>query len=167
MEKIKKILAPTDFSDLSQVGVRYALNLAKSTGAEATVYHVITLGELMDSGKKMNEEFRGYVPHPLRNPLETYQRVLARFLKDHFPDHIRQVSVREKVQVGVPHKSIVELAETDGSDLIVISTHGRTGLSHMLVGSVSEKVVRQAPCPVLSIHPQAKEKASEGFVGVT
>ena len=167
MEKIKKILAPTDFSELSKVGVRYALNLAKSTGTEVTVYHVVTPGELMDSSIEINEEFRGYVPHPLRNPLETYQRVLARFLKDHFSDHIRQVSIREKVQLGVPHKSIVELAETDGSDLIVISTHGRTGFSHMLVGSVTERVVREAPCPVLSIHPQAKEKASEGFVGMT
>ncbi len=167
MEKIKKILAPTDFSELSQVGVRYALNLAKSTGAEVTVYHVIIPGDLMQSNKEVKEEFPGFVPHPLRNPLETYQRVLARFLKDHFSDHIRQVSIREKVQLGVPHKSIVELAETDGSDLIVISTHGRTGFSHMLVGSVTERVVREAPCPVLSIHPQAKEKASEGFVGMT
>ena len=61
------------------------------------MYHVVTPGELMDSSIEINEEFRGYVPHPLRNPLETYQRVLARFLKDHFSDHIRQVTIREMV----------------------------------------------------------------------
>jgi nucleotide-binding universal stress UspA family protein len=55
--------------------------------------------------------------------------------------------------MGAPDKNIVERAQADKVDLIVISTHGRTGLLHMLLGSVTERVVRTAPCPVVSIHP--------------
>ena len=69
------------------------------------------------------------------------------------------VRVHEKVEIGTPEINIVEQAKKEGSDLIVISTHGRSGLTHILLGIVTEKVVRRAPCPVLSIRP-AKEQAA-------
>lgn len=154
MDKIEKILAPTDLSELSQVGVRYALNLAKALGAEVTVYHVVNYGELMEYGDEIREsaDYRSRPPYPI---LERYQIALARFLSDHFSDLIPWVKVREKIELGKPDENIVERAIMEGSDLIVISTHGRTGLSHMLLGSVTEKIIRHARCPVLSIHPQA------------
>jgi len=62
--------------------------------------------------------------------------------------------------MGAPAKNIVQEAKKEGADLIVMSTHGRTGLAHMLVGSVTEKVIRHAPCPVLSIHTHMAEKAA-------
>jgi nucleotide-binding universal stress UspA family protein len=62
------------------------------------------------------------------------------------------------VEFGEPYKNIVEEAEKEGVDWIVISTHGRTGLSHLVMGSVTEKVVRYAPCPVLSVHPSQAGK---------
>ena len=55
--------------------------------------------------------------------------------------------------MGLPYKNIVERARDDGADLIAMSTHGRKGFSHVLLGSVTEKVVRTAPCPVVSLHP--------------
>jgi len=161
MDNIKKILAPTDFSELSQAGVRHALELAKAFGAEVTVYHVISSAELMEYPKETVEGLDEHPLHSLRHPLETYQQVMSRFLKKHFSDLIPGVKIREKVELGAPDKNIVSLAEQEGSDMIVMSTHGRTGLSHILVGSVTEKVVRQAHCPVFSIHPQPKEESKQ------
>ena len=148
MDKIKKILAPTDLSELSQAGVRYALNLARAVGAEVTVYHVIDTYELMHHDPL----------HALDHMLERSEAELGQFLKDHFSDLLPLLEVRKKVELGAPDANIVEAAKKDGVDLIVISTHGRTGLSHLLMGSVTEKVIRHAPCPVLSIRPVAREK---------
>jgi nucleotide-binding universal stress UspA family protein len=69
------------------------------------------------------------------------------------------VEVRQKVEIGSPATNILEEAERESSDLIVMSTHGRTGLAHMLMGSVTEQVVRNACCPVFSIHPPQPRKA--------
>lgn len=166
MDKIKKILAPTDFSELSQVGIRYALNWAKEVGAEVTVYHAVSYDEIMPYGSEIEE--RVITNNTFRAPdhLQKYRLALARFLKNHFSDLVPRVKIREKVEFGRPDKNIVEEANKEGTDLIVISTHGRTGLSHMLVGSVTEKVVRHAPCPVLSIHPQPEEKAAQKAAAV-
>ncbi len=159
MDNIKKILAPTDFSELSQAGVRHALELAKAFGAEITVYHVISSAELMEIPKETVEGLDEHALHTLRHPLKSYQQAMSRFLKKHFSDLIPGIKIREKVEMGAPDKNIVNLAEQEGSDMIVMSTHGRTGLSHILVGSVTEKVVRQAHCPVFSIHPKWKEES--------
>lgn len=158
METIKRILAPTDLSELSQVGVRYALNLAKAVGAEVTVYHVVNYEELLWYGEKIKEKTASGPPYSV---LEKYQSALAQFLKTNFSDLIPSVKVREKVELGRPDENIVEEAKKEGTDLIVISTHGRTGLSHMFVGSVTEKVVRHAPCPVLSIRPGGEREAAK------
>jgi len=158
MEKIKKILAPTDLSDLSQAGVRYALNLAKAVGAEVMVYHVVNYEELIQYGEKMAMTRPS---RPADSILEKAQTVLSRFLREHFADLIPPVKVHEKVELGRPDENIVEEARKERPDLIVISTHGRTGLSHILLGSVTEKVVRHAPCPVLSIRPEREQKASQ------
>jgi nucleotide-binding universal stress UspA family protein len=65
------------------------------------------------------------------------------------------VDVARRVVVGIPYRKIVEVAEEEKADLIVMTTHGRTGLSHLVMGSVAEKIVRTAPCPVLTIRPTA------------
>ena len=144
MERIKKILAPTDMSELSQGGVRYALDLARRVGAQVTVYHVVSTDELMQ------QELGG----PLSQILERYEQALQKFLDEHFSDILPLVEVRTKVEIGAPDDNIVQEAEKEGMDMVVLSTHGRTGLSHILVGSVTERVVRHAPCPVLSIRPK-------------
>lgn len=162
MDKIKKILAPTDLSELSQGGVRLALEFGRTVGAKATVYYVASHMELMELWREIGESIdTPYTFHPPHYPLEACERALSRFLKDHFSDLMPGVEVEEKVDVGVADKKIVKLAETEGSDLIVISTHGRTGLSRMLVGSVTEKVVRHAPCPVISTHTKPKDASRE------
>jgi nucleotide-binding universal stress UspA family protein len=162
MNKIKKILAPTDLSELSRPGVRHALEFARAVGAKVTVYLVISHNELMQLYNEVGGGLdAGVTLHAFHHPLEMSQRALNRFLKGHFSDLISVVEVEEKVEMGDPDKNIVKLAEREESDLIVISTHGRTGLSRMLVGSVTEKVVRHASCPVLSIHPESRDALRE------
>ena len=141
MSRIKKILAPTDFSELSKSGIRDALETAREAGAEVIVYHVIDVGRT----------FRRANYAPYRDMLENSRRMLDKFLADNFADCIDLVEVRQMVEFGAPHKNICELAASEAVDMIVMSTHGRTGIDHFILGSVTEKVVAHAPCPVLVV----------------
>ncbi len=161
MERIRRILAPTDFSELSRASVGYALELAKALKAEVTVYHVVSQAELMQYHSELSEGTAEEQLKPFLHPVETYKEAMSRFMKTNFADMTSEVKVHEKVEMGVAEKNIVNLADEEKMDLIVISTHGRTGLSHMIVGSVTEKVVRLAHCPVLSIPSHAKAEAKE------
>ncbi|HEY7319455.1 MAG TPA: universal stress protein [Candidatus Binatia bacterium] len=149
MKKVEKILAPTDLSELSVVGMEYALELARGWGAEVTVYHVANAAELAN-----------YKAYSMDDLLNKHRQNLGQFLNDHFAELLPLVEVRQKVEVGSPATNILEEAEREGSDLIVMSTHGRTGLAHMLMGSVTEQVVRNACCPVFSVHPAQPRKAT-------
>ena len=143
MDRVRKILAPTDFSDLSTVGIRYAREMARDIGAEVIVYHAIDVGEhWTNSPTKIS---------PYRDLLEESRWLLDRFLAVNFADSIDLVEVRQIVEFGTPYKNIVEEAATEGVDIIVLSTHGRTGIDHWILGSVAEKVVASAPCPVLVV----------------
>jgi nucleotide-binding universal stress UspA family protein len=143
VEKIRKILAPTDLSDLSLAGVTYALELAQSQDAEVILYYVVGMADNWPRA-----EFE-----PIRALVEDQKRWLDRFVKEQLADLSAQVKVRQIVEIGVAYKRIVEKAEEEGVDMIIMSTHGRSGLDHMMIGSVTEKVVRRATCPVLSVRP--------------
>ena len=158
MVKIKKILAPTDFSELSQAGLQYALELADPQGAEVIVYHVIGDEEtgLYEPGPEgwltSPSEFR-----PIQELVEERKGDLANFIKDHLSNIPSQITIKQEVAVGSPFKKILEKAKDEGVDMIVMSTHGRTGVLHLLIGSVTEHVVRRATSPVLCIRPETKE----------
>jgi len=145
MPKFKKIIASTDLSQLSLVGVRYAMELGRDQGAVVILYHVI------DSE---GEWFRGRDDlNPAGALMPQQKQRLVEFIMENCADLVGKVEARQMVDLGVPHKKIVETAEKEGADLIVISTHGRTGLDQFMVGSVAQRVVARAPCPVLSIRP--------------
>jgi len=144
--------------------VRYALNLAKAIGAEVTVYNVVSSEELMRYGEKMRERKNAVGYSPPAPLLEKYQAALSAFMEQHFSDLMAGLKVHQKVEIGTPEINIVEQATKDGTDLIVISTHGRSGITHMLLGSVTEKLVRRATCPVLSIRPAAVRAAAQKAV---
>lgn len=151
MTRVKKILAPTDFSELSKVGIRYALELARDVSAEVVAYHAIDVG---GEWKDRPPEVVAY-----HDMLEESRRSLDKFLADHFADCIDLVEVRCAVEFGTPHKNIVEKAAAEGVDMIVMSTHGRTGLNHIIMGSVAEKVVARATCPVLVVPHDERRPA--------
>ena len=152
MKKVKKILAPTDLSDLSRAGVRYALETAALTGAEVVVYNVVGYGEAAPYYDVDYSYVGAYIPS-LEDVVEEHRRYLAKFLHDNFADLAKKVRVTELVEVGTPYDKIVEKARAERVDMIVISTHGRTGLMHVLIGSVAERVVRMAECPVVTVRP--------------
>ncbi len=160
MVKIEKILSPTDLSQLSQAGLRYALELGQSQGVELIIYNVIEYGET-----SIPLELTEWVSHHsgitrIRNAVQERKKLLIKFVAENFPDFLPQVRVRYDADMGIPCKRIVEKAAEENVQMIVMSTHGRTGLLHAFVGSVTEKVVRLAVCPVLSVRPVREAKFS-------
>lgn len=151
MPKVRKILAPTDFSELSKRGIRYALEMARDSSAEVIVYHIIDLGEELPKPEPFE---------PYHNMLEDHRRVLDKFLHDSFADCIDLVEVRQVVEFGRSFKNIVEIADQENVDMIVMATHGRTGLEHVFLGSVAEKVVARSSRPVLVIPPNNRAKGA-------
>jgi nucleotide-binding universal stress UspA family protein len=155
MEAINKILAPTDLSDSSKAGVRYALEMAASVGAEVILYYVAPYEDEFAYPLGLGEAATAYVPGP---KFEEYMRqrrqALDVFLNENFSGLPPGLKILMETDVGTAHEQIVEKAEQANIDLIVMSTHGRTGLGHILIGSVTEYVVRQAKCPVLSIRSE-------------
>jgi nucleotide-binding universal stress UspA family protein len=107
-----------------------------------------------------------YAPAPSLDAPNEYQLALRQFLTDNFSDLLPGVNVREEVELGRGDESIVKEAKKQAVDLIVMSTQGRSGLAHVLRGSVTEHVIRNAPCPVVAIGPESIEKLQETVAAV-
>ena len=135
--KADKIVVPTDFSHCGDAALRLAASLARDTGAKLLIVHVEEPPLAYGGG----EMYYG-VPEPATEDL---QRMLERVVP---PD--ANVTYEHRLISGEPASAIVQLAEDEKADLIVMATHGRTGLTRLLMGSVAEAVVRRAPCPVLT-----------------
>lgn len=142
-----KILVASDFSACSKAALVKAMELAKHLGAELTVFHAIApvgYGPLDKSifGKDMPEHSLDHYLH------EAAEQELRAFLADVPGIDETKAELRE----GEPVQVLLEAAEEGEYDLIVMGTHGRSGLEHFLMGSVAERVVRGAPCAVLTIR---------------
>jgi nucleotide-binding universal stress UspA family protein len=152
MDFIKKILAPTDLSSFSANGVRYACNLAKAVGAEVIVAHAVSTSEFMSHATSLRITSSGAEADDLIGKLVEHQKeILRQFCEHHLANVSADLSIQPIVEMGDPHTLIVNWARDKAVDLIVMSTHGRSGLPRMLLGSVTEKVLRSASCPVLAI----------------
>ncbi len=146
---IEKILYPTDFSELSLHSLLYAKNLAEQYDATLHCLHVID--EAYQYWTSMGPDSVPVGP-VLEDVEKACQEQMELFAAEHLAD--LPFPVKTEVKVGRPFMEIIRTAREIKADMIVISTHGRAGLSHILLGSVTEKVVRKAPCPVLTIrHP--------------
>ncbi len=148
MISLKKILCPIDHSDCSKEALRYAVSFAMKDKAKVILLHVIDI-------RSFNE---GLVAISAQIPNEeTVEQFKAKLL-DCIPEEIRDdMDVEAVVVQGVPFAEIISTAKEKEIDMIVIGSHGRTGISHMMMGSVSEKVVRKAPCPVLTVRQHDHE----------
>jgi universal stress protein A len=144
--EIRQILAPTDFSESSKQAVTHAYGLAEAFGASLLLLHVVELPVYPAGVFLLSAEGT-----TLLDDLEQQARLDLAQLLPKAQDG--RVEVRCQVVVGTPYYKIIEVAEAEKIDLIVMATHGRTGFSHLFMGSVAEKVVRTAPCPVLTIRP--------------
>jgi nucleotide-binding universal stress UspA family protein len=152
MLDLSQILAPTDFSEHSSHAIRYAAGLARQLGAKLVLLHVVS-NEALESISKAHVP-----PHPVD---KVYEELIHEVREQYdacvTPEVRRPLEIEILVLPGVPFLEIIRAAQVKGADLIVMATHGRTGLSHALMGSVTEKVVRKASCPVLSIRPVGVE----------
>jgi len=146
---IKKVIVPIDFSDYSKSALRYAVNFTKSFDAELILIYVVepviyppdfSMGQIampsinIDWDNKAKEELQKLAKNEVTGVK----------------------SVKTIVKTGKPFVEIIETAKDEDADLIIIATHGHSGVEHILFGSTAEKVVRKAPCPVLTLREPIK-----------
>jgi nucleotide-binding universal stress UspA family protein len=145
MAKIRRILHPTDFSSASRPAFERALAMARESRAELVLLHVIApvipvVGE-------------GYIPPQTYESIEMAARKGAQKKLDALAARARKGSIRARTQVaeGSAHERILAAARSQRADLIVVGTHGRSGLARLIIGSVASRVVSGAPCPVMTV----------------
>jgi universal stress protein A len=150
MANLKRILVPTDFSAPADEALDYALSLGRPFGAAVTLLHVF------EDPFALSLYSEQYVPMPPE-------------MRDEILDHIRarlaervarsgRTDVTSIILTGPTAPTIAESAREQKADLIVMGTHGRHGVTHLLLGSVAERVVRTAPCPVLTVRGTGAER---------
>lgn len=151
--KLRRILCPTDFSEPAHGAWRLAVDLARQFGAELFLFHVVR--PTMPPGEAIltPDQHERLWHHSV---LEA-ERELDRLLAEGQPP----VRITRLVDAGSPWERIVQMARWPAIDLIVMGTHGRTGVAHALRGSVAEKVVREAACPVLTVRKRGAAVAGE------
>jgi len=143
--KLQKILVPVDFSDCSQKALQYAIPFAKQFGAELVLLHVV--------------EPYSLVPEMVPYDFETTRD--SRVELDALAGEVAKTAhCQTSVRTGTAHLEITAAARDLCADLIIISTHGHTGLTRKVFGSTTEKVVRYAPCPVLIVRERERDFVS-------
>jgi nucleotide-binding universal stress UspA family protein len=141
----RRLLVPTDFSAQSEHAWAAARSLARALGAEVLLVHVF-----------VETPFYSESPWSMRRVAEVYEsgRAWAEKALEEWAGQARAegIAVRTALRTGTPHREIVALAAEEAVDLIVIGTHGRGGVDRALLGSVTDRVIRLAPCPVLAVR---------------
>jgi nucleotide-binding universal stress UspA family protein len=153
MTELRRILVPVDFSACSRAALDEALFLARHFGASIDVLHVVDppyyfvvpdapLAIAGTAPETLTEHARAL-------DADKMEMFLSQWAAQATP---RDVHIRSRLEVGDPCTAILKVAHDERFDLLVMGRHGRSGLIHLLMGSVAEKVVRRAPCPVLTTH---------------
>jgi nucleotide-binding universal stress UspA family protein len=144
----RRILWPTDFSRLAKAALPHAERLAASSGAELVVLHVLPLPAIYAF-----PEVSGAVWDQIERENHVIGKRKLRRITEQLKGKTPKLRVHSVLTEGVAFDHILRVAKRLRCDLIVLATHGRTGLRHVLMGSVAENVVRRAPCPVLTVRP--------------
>jgi nucleotide-binding universal stress UspA family protein len=159
--KIQKILVPVDYSEDSQRALQGGASLAEKYGAKLLLLHVIpnAVDEVYSGGTELRSPTLSYYETMAPGVWAKHPIIIDRVdtahteLRDLADKHLKDATpVQIKVAVGKPIEEILHVAREEQVDLIVMGTHGRTGVRHLVLGSVAEAVSRQAPCPVLTVR---------------
>ena len=153
---LKRILLPTDFSDTAQHALGYAREMAERFGAEVHVLHVVADPTPQDWAV-------GAAALVVSDLLKTWEADAERHLAEVSLDGVETVRA---IRVGHAFYEILQYATDNAIDMIVMGTHGRGPVKHLLLGSVAEKVVRKAPCPVLTVRQPGHEFVMPGSPAV-
>jgi len=145
-QTFKKILFPTDFSVASDYALAYAVSVAKQFKAKLFILHVVD----------MSYDISGfYIPHisaeTLQQEMKDWAEKMLKKLTIRMPRSIK--AYESAIKIGIPHKEIIKFAKDKDIDMIIMGTHGKTGVDHFFFGSTTERVLKQADCPVLTIRP--------------
>ena len=146
MSRIRRILHPTDFSRASSAAYKRAVEMAKGNRAELILVHVL--------GPAVPLMADGYVSPKVYEDMEAAERAYSQKHLDTLVTKARKAGVRAKglLLAGVTHERIAQAARSRKADLVVIGTHGRTGVAKLFLGSVASRVLAVAPCPVLTVR---------------
>ena len=147
MKPITKILVPIDFSEASKEAIRTGAELSRRFGASLTLVHVQEPINLI-----VPDGYAFFVPGQHEQIHAELEKALA--AEKQVAEAVGVAQTQTRLIDGIASFSIVELARKEGFELIVMGTHGRTGLKHVLLGSVAERVLRTASCPVLTVKAQ-------------
>jgi nucleotide-binding universal stress UspA family protein len=154
--RITRILVPTDFSATADAALDYAFALAERFGASVLLLHVLDDPFVADG--MAAEAYITEAPVLRTAMLQEAREKLSHRTGPRAP----RVRAETEVLFGHGARTIADYAAEHGADLIVMGTHGRTGMAHLLLGSVAEQLVRTAPCPVLTVrHPEARAHRTE------
>lgn len=149
-----RILLPTDFSECSEAAAGTARRLAETFGSRILLLHVL------DEWTAVDPMFRGEIP------LESVRIRMEQFARESMDGFLARSfsgfgNVDTTLVAGIPYRAILRVARELPADLVVIGTHGRTGVEHVLFGSTAEKIVRMAPCPVLTVRQAGRGAPAE------
>jgi nucleotide-binding universal stress UspA family protein len=158
LKEFKKILVPTDYSEMSLAALDYALTFSQMFGAQIYLFHTLdTIPVLSLESMDLTTESVIY---------ETEQNAKSD-LHDFRLSRIGEIpNLVELVRKGIAEDEIVKLAREENFDLIIMATHGRSGIAHVLMGSVAEKVVQRSPAPVLTVKPGFRNASASIVEGV-
>jgi len=145
---IKKILCPVDFSEFTNDIIMFAVEIAKRFDAELHLLHVIP---------NLNY-FTPYESFMTPENLVAIERSIEKEVEKDFEKIAKKIDIpfKKVIKTGVAFVEIIDYIKEESISLVVMGTHGRSGIEHILIGSVAEKVVRKSPCPVLTIRPKGK-----------
>jgi len=158
MISMQTILAPTDFSENSTPALEAAIELARQFDARLLLLHVVD-----DIGVHAMEMEMGAYSDGGYDLLEAEKRAAERLEQMSIPQDVVPRVTRHTMIAG-PSEGICRFASENAADVIVLSTHGRTGLARWVMGSVAEHVVRKSPCPVLTVHPDGRPLVADSDV---
>lgn len=154
MRNLKKIICPVDFSEPSDAALISGVELAEHFSAEIILCHAINeIDPTPSPSYTLTHHIMEQIPQIMGQMKQNAHKAMQDLIKNHVE---KRIPADHRVVIGDPAKTIVKLAEDEKADLIVMATHGRSGIKGMFFGSVAEKVVRSATCPVLTMRYNEK-----------